>query len=189
MFGWLVKKRLDAFQKSYDYDVDYLRDMYAASPRAFWKFAKLQSVSSHHEDVPPDALFAAKLAATMGEDCGPCTQLEVTMAERAGVKPETLRAIVSGNAAAMPENAALAWNFAQAVMARDIAQSDQLREKIIDRWGRRALVSLALAVASTRVFPTLKYALGHGRACSRVRVAGTELAVKGEAPAARSAGC
>jgi hypothetical protein len=185
MLSWLVKKRLDAFQKSYDYDVDYIRDMYAASPRAFWKFAKLQAISSHHEDVPPDALFAAKLAATMGEDCGPCTQLEVTMAERAGVNPETLCAIVSGNAAAMPENAALAWKFAQAVMARDIAESDQLREKIIDRWGRRALISLALAIASGRIYPTVKYALGHGRACSRVRVAGAEMQVKPEAQAAR----
>ena len=37
---------------------------------------------------------------------------------------------------------------------------------------KRALVSLAFAVTGARIFPTLKYALGHGRACTRVIVGG-----------------
>ena len=40
------------------------------------------------------------------------------------------------------------------------------------RWGKRALVSLAFAVTGARIFPTLKYAMGHGRACTRVTVGG-----------------
>ncbi len=184
MLGWLVNKRLAAFEKDFDYDVEYMRDMYAASPRAFWKFSKILKISEHREDVPKDAWYAAKIAATLAEDCGPCTQLVVTMAERSGVKPETIRAIVSGNAAGMSEDAALGWQFAQSVLARDIPGSDQLREKIIDRWGRRALVSLALTIASSRVYPAVKYALGHGHACVRLKIGGSELPVQAKARAA-----
>jgi len=39
------------------------------------------------------------------------------------------------------------------------------------------LISLAFGLAAARVFPTLKYALGHGVACQRVVVAGTPVAI------------
>ena len=41
------------------------------------------------------------------------------------------------------------------------------------RWGRRALVSVAFAITAARIYPTVKYALGHGKACTRVVVGGT----------------
>ena len=41
------------------------------------------------------------------------------------------------------------------------------------RWGRRALVSLAFAIHCARIYPTVKYALGHGKACMRIVVGGT----------------
>jgi hypothetical protein len=44
----------------------------------------------------------------MAEDCGPCTQLAVTMAEQEGVAPEILRAIIAGDVHAMPDRAAAA---------------------------------------------------------------------------------
>jgi len=47
MLGWLVKKRIAAFEKNFDYDAEYMRDMYTASPRAFWKFAKITAMSEH----------------------------------------------------------------------------------------------------------------------------------------------
>jgi hypothetical protein len=47
-----------------------------------------------------------------------------------------------------------------------------LRAEVMRRWGRRGLVSLALTMAASRVFPDVKYVLGHGHACTLVRVAG-----------------
>lgn len=44
----------------------------------------------------------------------------------------------------------------------------------MNKWGHKAVVSLALAMASARVVPTIKYAMGHGQTCARVRVAGVE---------------
>jgi hypothetical protein len=47
-----------------------------------------------------------------------------------------------------------------------------MRAAIVDCWGQRGLVSLAFAITAGRIFPTLKYALGHGHACMRVTIAG-----------------
>jgi hypothetical protein len=47
-----------------------------------------------------------------------------------------------------------------------------LRKEVVRRWGKRALISLAFAITGARIFPTVKYAMGHGRACTRVTVAG-----------------
>ncbi|MGB9402630.1 MAG: hypothetical protein WCA98_03755 [Candidatus Acidiferrales bacterium] len=174
MIGWLVNKKIDAYQRAFDYDMDYFRDIYAASPRAFRRFSRFLGMAEYHEGVPLEALYAVKLVATLAEDCGPCTQLVVTMAERARVNSATLRAIVAGDESAMPADAALGFRFARAVLARDIGKGDLLREEVVSRWGRKALVSLAFAIASSRVFPAVKYALGHGKACVRVRVAGAD---------------
>ena len=172
MFGWLVRKKLDAYEREFDYDTSYLRDIYAASPRAFWRFSKFVGLSTYREGAPYDAWFAAKLVCTLAEDCGPCTQLVVTMAERAGVNAATLRAILASDEAAMSTDATLGYRFSRAVLSRDVALGDRLREEIVSRWGQKAVISLAFALASSRVFPTVKYALGHGKACVRVRVAG-----------------
>lgn len=177
MLGWFVKRRLAAYERDFNYDVGYLREMFDVSPRAFFRFSKIVGISSYREDAPKAAWYAAKLVATLAEDCGPCTQLVVTMAERDGVDPACLRAVVSGDESRMPGDAALGYKFARAVLSRDIAGSDELRSEIVSRWGRKAVVSLAFAVAASRVYPSVKYALGYGHACTQVRVAGSDLPV------------
>jgi Carboxymuconolactone decarboxylase family len=177
MLGWLVRRKIAGFERDFDYDMNYARDIYAASPRAFFRFSKILGISSYREDVPKEAWYAAKLAATVTEDCGPCTQLVVKMAEREGVSPEAIRAVLRHDENAMPADASLGFRFAQAVLARDIAESDRLRREVLAKWGKKGLVSLALTIASARVYPSVKYALGHGHACTKVSLAGTEVAV------------
>src|SRR5918996_2970231 len=65
-----------------------------------------------------------------------------------------------------------AWKFTRATLAHDAA-ADEYREAIVKRWGRRALVSVAFSITAARIYPTVKYALGHGKSCMRVTVAGT----------------
>jgi len=175
MLGWIVKRRLGAFARSFNYDTSYLSELYDASPRAFWKFSKVATLSQHREDVPKEAWYAARIVATLAEDCGPCAQLVVDMAAHAGVSAPALRAIVNQDERAMPPDAAVGYSFAKAVLARDLAESDRLRGQVETRWGPRAVVTLALAIASSRVFPTVKYALGHGRACSKIRIEGVDV--------------
>jgi len=172
MIRWFVKRQMKAIEKSFGYDLSYAREILEASPRAFWHLTRITAAAGFREKVSRDAWYAAKLAATLSEDCGPCTQLVVTIAERDSVNSATIRAILAEDKKAMPDEASLGFYFARAVLARDVGESDRLRAEILKRWGPRGLVSLALAIASSRTFPTIKYALGHGRACTLVHVAG-----------------
>ena len=176
MIKWLLRRRMDAFEKEYDYDLSYAREILEVSARAAFKLGRVMGFGNYREDVPRDASFAAGLTGTLAEDCGPCTQLVATMAEREGVAPATIRAILAGDERAMTPDAALGFRFAQAVLRHDPA-ADSIREEIVARWGRRALVSLAFGITTARIFPTLKYALGYGRTCTQVRVAGTTTTV------------
>jgi hypothetical protein len=85
-----------------------------------------------------------------------------------------LRAILAADETAMGPDAALAYAFARASLARDVARADPLREAIVRRWGEKGLMAIALSLTAARLYPTLKYALGHGRSCSKVVVAGAD---------------
>jgi hypothetical protein len=180
MIKWLLRRGIAAFEKKYDYDASYLRELVDASPRAAWKFARVTALANVRQDVPRDACVAAGLVTTMAEDCGPCTQLGVTMAEREGVAPATIKAILAGDERAMTPEAALGYRFAQATLRHDPA-ADALRDEIVTRWGKQALVSLACEITAARTFPTMKYAMGHGKSCSLIRVAGAPAPVSRKA--------
>jgi hypothetical protein len=172
MMKWILRKAITKFELDWNYDAGYIREMIDVSPRAAWLFSRVTALGQFRRDLPVDAWSAAGITAVRHEDCGPCTQLAVTMAERAGVDPTVLRAVLGGDAAAMPPDVALVWQFTRATLAHAPA-ADEYRDAIVQRWGRRALISLAFAITAGRIYPTVKYALGHGRACTRVVVAGT----------------
>jgi alkylhydroperoxidase family enzyme len=172
MIKWVLRRVIDKFERDWNYDASYMRDMIDASPSAAWLFSRVAALGQFRRDLPHEAWCAAGITAVRHEDCGPCTQLAVAMAERAGVSPAVLRAVLAGNPGAMPPEVALVWKFTLATLAHDAA-ADEYREAIVKRWGRRALVSLAFAIAAARIYPTVKYALGHGKACTRIVVGGT----------------
>ncbi len=187
MLRWALRKAIDKFERDWNYDASYMRDIIDASPRAAWLFARANALGRFRRDIPIEAWCAAGITAVRHEDCGPCTQLSVTMAERAGVSPAVLRAVLDENPDAMPSDVALVWRFTRATLAHD-ATADEYREAIVKRWGPRALVSLAFAMTAARMYPTVKYALGHGKACTRVVVGGTPVTFdRGRVPASESA--
>jgi hypothetical protein len=97
------------------------------------------------------------------------------MAERAGIDPKVIRAVLTETPLMMPPDVALAWRFTRATLDHD-PSADQYRNEIIKRWGPRAVVSLAFAILTARMYPTVKYAMGHGKACTRIVVGGAPLA-------------
>jgi hypothetical protein len=179
MMRRLFRRMLSAFERQWNYDASYLRDIIDASPRAAWRFMNAARLGNFRRDVPLEALAAAGITAVRSEDCGPCTQLGTTMAERQGVRADVLRAILTDDVAAMPDEVALAWRFTKAVLAHDAA-ADEYRNLIRERWGPRAVVSLAFAITTARLYPTVKYAMGHGKMCTRVVVAGAPVAIDRE---------
>lgn len=175
MLKAIFSRVIDGFERQWGYDATYMRHLLRASPTSFWKFGVATSVADKTA-APMEALAAAGIVGTLAEDCGPCTQIGVDMAVAGGLKPEILRAILAGDEKGMGETAALAWRFARASLARDLETVDPLRDEIVRRWGDKALVAISLTLMTSRMYPTLKYALGYGKACSKVVVAGTAVA-------------
>ena len=95
------------FERAFNYDASYMRDLLDASPATFLKFSVLSGLSPRRA-APADALAAAGIVATLREDCGPCTQIGVDIAERTGVPGEVLKAILAGDLQGMGETASLA---------------------------------------------------------------------------------
>jgi alkylhydroperoxidase family enzyme len=151
MLKAIIKNRLDAYERNYGYDVSYVREVLDADLSAFLRFAQLTGISSYARDLPLEAQFAAKIIGTLAEDCGPCTQLMVTTAERAGVSADTLRALIRGDDGALGPDARLAVQFARAVLRRD-PEADVFRDRARERWA---------GAGSSR---------SHSRSCLRVRI-------------------
>ena len=111
MIKWLLRRRLAAFERAWNYDASYMHEVLEADPSALMAFSKVASLGRYHKDAPLAAYHAVRIVGTMAEDCGPCTQLTVDMAVRAGVDPAVLRAAVSREFSAMPADVSLGGAF------------------------------------------------------------------------------
>ncbi|HEX5377931.1 MAG TPA: hypothetical protein VFW47_05125 [Phenylobacterium sp.] len=171
MLKAILNRRIDGFERAWNYDASYMRALLRASLGSFLKFSLVTGMTDR-KAAPAEALAAAGIVGTLVEDCGPCTQISTDMAAAGGVAPQVLRAILAGDEAAMGETAALAYRFARASLARDMETCDPLRDEIVRRWGEKGLTAIALSLTTARIYPTVKYALGYGKTCSRVTVKG-----------------
>ena len=171
MVKWLLHRKLAAFEREHEYDASYMHEVLDTDLRAFLKFGLATGLGAYRKDVPGDVYAATGLTSSISADCGPCTQIGVGYALRGGVPAATIAAIVKGELAAMSPEVALGVGFARAVLARSAA-ADEHREEIERRWGPRAVLALSFAIMTGQLYPTLKYALGHGKACTRVMIDG-----------------
>ena len=74
------------------------------------------------------------------------------MAERGGVDPVVLRAIVARDFVAMPDEVALVVRFTEATL-RHVPEADELREEVVRRFGKRGLIALAFAMLRDACIP------------------------------------
>ena len=170
MMKWFIRKRLTAFETKFGYDASYMRYVLDTDFSAFLRFAKAAgAVSGYRKDTPIDLYTACMLTGVMLADCGPCAQLGITMALQQGVPATTIAKIVRGNDDEMTEPCRIGARFARAVLARS-AEADTLREEIETKYGKRAVISLGLALVGSQLYPTFKYAIGFGHACRRLEV-------------------
>lgn len=172
MLAWLIRRKIDGFEAAYDYDMSYVREILDVSTQAAIVYSRATALGSFRRGVPADIYCLVQIVGVMHEDCGPCVQLGVKMAQQAGVSPSALRAVLSGELEQLPPEYALAVRYAHAVLARDGA-AEEFREALQAKYGRLGLVSLAFSLTCARIYPTMKYALGFGHACTRITVDGT----------------
>jgi len=181
MLKSILRGQLAGFEKTWNYDASYMLKLLDAGVSRFVRFGLVASLG-HGKSAPAEAAAAVRILGTLSGDCGPCTQLGVDMATAQGVAPAVLRAILAGDRPAMGEAAALGYDFARAVLDRNLGDADETRAEIARRWGEAAVVDLALALTTAQMYPTMKYALGHGRACTTVVVAGVSAPFRFEEP-------
>ena len=171
MLRAFLHAQIRKMERTWTYDARYLHEMIDASPVSAAKFGIVTGLVNRR-DAPGEALVAAGVVGTLAEDCGPCTQICIDMAAAQGVPKPVQRAILAGDEQAMGADAALGYRFARAALERRMDEADAVREAVVRRWGQKGLVALALALTTARIYPTVKYAMGHGKTCSKVVLAG-----------------
>ena len=169
MLNVLLERLFKTQERVTGESMDFVRDLRRTAPGGFWRFALFTPMASYRRALPVEAYAVAKIAAAHAEDCGPCLQTTVNLAQADGVSDTIIRAAVLGDINAMDERTGAAFAFARAICARDFPSED-LRPKLLAWWGEAGLAELSLAICSSRLFPTLKRGLGHAQSCQRVIV-------------------
>ena len=149
--------------------LDYQRDMAVASPGSALRLQEIGRLIRENQSVPESVAMMAALGAVMAEDCGDCVQIYVNLALKAGVDKTIVKAALENHLSEMPADLKLGFCFGRVVSEND----PMLLEKgaaVEARFGRKALVDLAMAVALARFYPTVKRALGHSRSCSAIAI-------------------
>lgn len=177
MIRYAFNKMLLTMKNRYNYDVRYQQDILQADLGAFLKFMGFQTMATHSGGLPVGPLYAARIRAIIWDDCGPCTQLVVDMALEEKIDASIVRAIIDKDLQSLPEDIAWVVRFTDCVLAHS-PEADDLREKIVSLWGDQGLISIGYAISAYRVYPALKYALGYGKACSRIQVNDSSLIPK-----------
>ena len=169
MIAALIERRITATEAALGEPMDWVRDLWRTSRSAFFKFWLFEPLARHRAAAPIDAYYVAKLVAVQHEDCGPCLQTVVNLAKMAGVDRGVIAETIAGRLANLTPLLARVAVFATAVVERS-PDAGELGAALEQELGRAALVDLAFAIATTRVFPTVKRALGYAESCAAVRL-------------------
>ncbi|SLN45461.1 hypothetical protein PEL8287_02332 [Roseovarius litorisediminis] len=171
MIKALLHRMLRKFESDFDYDASYMHEVTDAWPGGSLRYLGL-SIFSQTRGPEAEIWAGAVIASTLEGDCGPCAQLVVNMAVKAGVDPDQIAACLRRDferAGAV----GLAFRFAEAAI-HDRPEVDTLRVAIFHAYGQKAVIAASYAAASGRVYPVLKRGLGHGQACQQIRLGDTD---------------
>ena len=169
MLARLLERPFAALEERLGASVDYLREMARTSASAFFRFLLFQPLAAYRKEATPDEMAVARLVATREEDCGTCLQMSVNVALGEGADPGVVRAVLDGHRDALADDLVRVWDFAEAV-ARAEPSATERSAALRERRGDAVVLDLSLAVATARVYPTVKRGLGYAVACERVAV-------------------
>ena len=138
MINQFIHRYIRKLERRYAYDATYMHELADISTSAFNRFVIMQmSGGQWGGGAPKDALFASGIAGALVEDCGPCVQIASDMAVEAGVSPDTIRNLLSGTRS--NSDAQLGFDYGLALL-HGTDHLDQLRETVVSKWGKKALI-------------------------------------------------
>ena len=161
-------EQIEQFGEHYQYNTDYIREMFHHSPEGFEKFAAFLPLASHRETLEPDVFWVAKIAAMQVADCGHCLQLNIRMALEAGVSVDIVKAAVAGGSK-LPEHLKDIYDFSASVVSITPA-APALEKRIHEQLNKAQQIELGICIATTAIFPTIKRTLGYTQSCNLVEL-------------------
>lgn len=161
---WFLERRLRAVERTQGISLAYLRGMLRVSPPHFLAFMKVMPLARFRRALPAEAYHLARIVTARHEDCGTWMAMEVHLATRAGVSAALIHTILDEAPCALPPDLAEVYFFAQAV-ATGSGEEDLWREAIFRRYGDIGIVELSMAIAISRLFPTVSHAMGYAAPC------------------------
>lgn len=171
LFTPMVHKEIAKFESTFQYDAGYMHNIASEDLEAITRFSLIQEVGQYRKQIPLAGWYAAKLVSCISEDCGPCTQLVIKMAEKEGVESQLLTAILKGERDKLDPETGLYFDFANALISH-AGDAETYRKQIVLRYGELAAISVGLAMVTAKAYPLMKYALGYGKSCAKIDVSG-----------------
>jgi len=160
---------LEGFQSHYNYDTTYMKEMLKENPKAFETFEAFLPMASFVDKSPKDVIFVAKLTSMKNEDCGACLQLNVDMALEAGVDKDIIQEVIFNEGKNLSTELKTVYDFTLAVGNNENVDS-KLYEQMNNTYTKDIIVEIGLAIAATKIFPTLKRVLNDFQSCSTIEI-------------------
>lgn len=160
---------LEGFQSHFNYDTSYMKEMLTENSKAFETFEAFLPMSTFVDKSPKDVIFVARLTSMKNEDCGACLQLNVDMATEAGVDKEIIQEVIFNEGKNLSSELKMIYDFTLCVGNKETVDA-QLYEKMNKTYAKEVIVEIGLAIAATKVFPTLKRVLNDIQSCASIQI-------------------
>lgn len=143
---------------------EYMKDVAAAPGHAFEKMMHFSPAANHRQAAPAALFHAARIGATLVEDCGPCAVTAANAALADGMPREQVNQMLAGGGA-LGTDEKLGFDFGKAI-ANASSEAFILGDKIEAEYGRDVRFELSMGAAIVRSYPAMKRGLGLTKACS-----------------------
>lgn len=143
---------------------EYMKDVAAAPGHAFEKMMHFSPAANHRHAAPAALFHAARIGATLVEDCGPCAITAASGALADGLPRKQVNQMLAGGSALLADEK-LCFDFGQAV-ATGSPEAFPLGDQIEAQHSRDVRFELAMSAAIVRSYPAMKRGLGLTKSCS-----------------------
>ncbi|MEL6503860.1 MAG: hypothetical protein AAFO61_12850 [Pseudomonadota bacterium] len=164
MLKAIAAKLIARNEKRLGVPLDYVHTIARMNTGLLMRYGKIFGFLDPVKHVPAQAYHVARLRGALAADCGTCVQTEINLAEQAGLDGATVRQVLSGNYATLPEPVAQTARLADAVVGRR-EDDAEARAAIIAAYGEAGLIELSFAMNGAALLPGIKRAMGYATAC------------------------
>lgn len=161
-------KKLEGYRTVYNYDTSYMEEMLKESPDAYEIYDAFLPMAYFSKATSTEVIHLVRIVSMMNQDCGACSQLCIDFALEAGLSKEFVKEIVFNEGKALSPDLQLLFDFTKTISTNQTVDP-LMYDKMNQIYTREMMMEIALAIASTRVFPAIKKTLNYFESCSMVR--------------------